>query len=404
MCLIAARYEATGRDAALSGWVRRSRDGDVVETCVKSARCIVVVMMTEPKSTVDALHVATDSDADAAFVDNMTTALDRAWFPVALSSEVPEDRPVAVELFGVHWVLARMGQALVAFVDECSHRLLPLSAGRLCGATLQCAYHGWQYDEEGACVSVPSQDADRPIPPRAQLRRAAGVEERYGAVWLAPREPVCGLPSFPEWDDPRFEVRLDAPARTTAGGHQVLDNGCDTSHFAFVHAGTFGGEAAAITRAKSVVRDGWELTATYETIYNVLDDPDLIAAEKPMEQLSRQSKTFVPGLSLVLRMEFPETDSVFTILAAVQPEHDGSTRLYRWWARDDIVGDEARWAAHCEVEADVLQEDLRALNAYRDHRLPLDLRREVHVADDRLSLAYRRLLAELVAVGQRGSA
>ncbi len=41
-------------------------------------------------------------------------------------------------------------------------------------------------------------------------------------------------------------------------------------------------------------------------------------------------------------------------------------------------------------------EDRRALDAFRDHRLPLDLRREVHVADDRMSLAYRRLLAELV--------
>ena len=155
---------------------------------------------------------------------------------------------------------------------------------------------------------------------------------QVSAVWLAPRTPVTALPAFPEWDADDFEVRLDVPARTTAGGHQVLDNGCDTSHFGFVHAGTFGGELAEITRAKSVVRDGWELTATYETVYAVRDDPQAAALGQPIEQLSRHSKTFVPGLSLVLRMEFPATDSVFTILAAVQPEHDGSTRMYRWWA------------------------------------------------------------------------
>ena len=174
----------------------------------------------------------------------------------------------------------------------------------------------------------------------------------------------------------------------------MLDNGCDTSHFGFVHAGTFGGDAAAVTRAKSVERDGWLLHASYETTYEVLDDPTLEAGG--VAQQSSQTKTFIPGGSILLRMMFPRDGSVFTILTSLQPERDGSTRMYRWWARNDIVGDEARWAACIAVEEEVQQEDVRMLNAYRDHRLPLDLRREVHVGDDRMSVAYRRLLAELV--------
>ena len=98
---------------------------------------------------------------------------------------------------------------------------------------------------------------------------------------------------------------------------------------------------------------------------------------------------------MVLRMEFPATDSIFSIVITAQPEHAGSTRLYRMWARNDIVGDDARWAEHLRVERAVLDEDLETFATYRDGRLPLDLRREVHVAADKLSVAYRRVLADL---------
>lgn len=161
------------------------------------------------------------------YVDNTTPGLGRAWWPVALADEVVVGAPRAVELLGVHWVLVRTGDGLAAFVDECPHRLLPLSAGRLCGAVLQCAYHGWQFDLGGACVTIPSQEPTTPISPKARLRPPAGVAERYGVVWLAPDAPVVGIPDFPEWDDPTFEVRLDDAPRTSAGVHQVLDNGTD---------------------------------------------------------------------------------------------------------------------------------------------------------------------------------
>lgn len=330
---------------------------------------------------------------NAAHVDNTTPQLGRAWWPVALEHEVPKGEPVAVQLLGVHWVLARIGDGLVAFVDQCPHRLLPLSAGTLCGEVLQCAYHGWRFDRSGGCVAIPSQPPELPIASRARLQPAWGVAERYGVVWLAPEEPVADLPDLHEWDDPSYEVRLDDARRATAGAHQALDNGCDTSHFGFVHAGTFGGEAAAITREKSVERVGNTIHATYETAYRVTDDP---AIDPNVAQVSLQTKEFVPGGCIMLRMSFPHDGSVFTILAAVQPERDGSTRFFRWWARNDIVGDEARWKACIEIELEVQREDLRALGAFRDHRLPLDLRREVHVGDDRMSVAYRRLLAELV--------
>ena len=44
-----------------------------------------------------------------------------------------------------------------AFRDACPHRLVPLSEGRIDAATgnLECPYHGWQFDQAGACTAMP---------------------------------------------------------------------------------------------------------------------------------------------------------------------------------------------------------------------------------------------------------
>jgi phenylpropionate dioxygenase-like ring-hydroxylating dioxygenase large terminal subunit len=345
---------------------------------------------------------ASAADAAPTWVDNTTLELGAAWYPVAWSHEVT-DAPVAVELLGRHWVLARIDGELAAFVDRCPHRLLPLSGGELCGATLRCAYHGWEFDRSGTAVRIPSLGDGSPIPPRARLEGPAGLVERFGAIWLAPEEPVAPLPDLTEWDDPRFECRLDIGERMTASAAQMMDNGCDTSHFFMVHRGTFGGDETAMSFPRSVERDGWTLTAVFETPYKVHDDPDVVAGRADPVFQSRQTKTFTLGMNVLLRMEFPATDSTFTVLMAAQPENGNSTRLFRWFCRDDIVGDEERWAACLEIEAAVLAEDISALGLFRDHRVPLDLTTEVHVKSDKLSLAYRRLLAEFVSLGHGGS-
>jgi vanillate O-demethylase monooxygenase subunit len=217
----------------------------------------------------------------------------------------------------------------------------------------------------------------------------------FGAVWWAPADRVRGLPHFPVGDDDAFVVRLDTPCRTPACAALVLYNSCDVSHFVTVHAGRLGGAPTALSSPRSIDRDGWKIRTVYETQYRVLDDPRIERGELPELQLSRQTKNFHLGSTLELRMAFPDLGSTFTILASSQPECHGSTRLYRWFARNDIVGDEERWAECLKVEAAVLDEDKSALDKFRDHRLPIDTRVEVHVPADKLSLAYRRLLRDL---------
>ena len=333
-----------------------------------------------------------------ATVHNATPELAASWYPVALASEVG-DQPGAVNLLGRRWVLVRLGDGLAAFPDKCPHRLYPLSAGCVVDGRLRCGYHAWEFGPDGTCVHIPSLTEGTPITPRAHLDRPFGLVERYGAVWMAPEEPRTPFVDFAEWADDTFEVRIDAPVRTTASAFQAIDNFCDTSHFLSVHAGTFGGGGTELVHPRSVTRDGWTVTGTYDAPYTVLDDPRVIAGDLPAVQPSVQTKTYWPATAMLLRMHFPLSESTFSVLLCAQPETRDSTRIYRWWARDDIVGDEARWADCLEVEAAVMAEDLRTFAGYVDDEVPLDLTREVHVAADKLSLGYRLILAELVNRG-----
>jgi phenylpropionate dioxygenase-like ring-hydroxylating dioxygenase large terminal subunit len=70
------------------------------------------------------------------------------------------------------------------FADRCPHRLVPLSAGTVDGGVLQCRYHGWQFDETGQCVAVPSNGSDGNIPPCADLPPGPAAREDDGAVWV----------------------------------------------------------------------------------------------------------------------------------------------------------------------------------------------------------------------------
>ena len=334
-------------------------------------------------------------DPTATSVHNESPGLGGSWYPVALSSEVA-DAPVAVHLLGRRWVLARLADGLAAFPDACPHRLYPLSRGSICDGALRCAYHAWEFAGDGTCVRIPSATDGTPVPPRAHLAPPAGLVERYGAIWMAPDAPRTPFVDFGEWDDDRFEVRIDTPVRTTAGAFQATDNFCDTSHFLSVHAGTFGGGGTELVHPRSVERDGWTVTGTYEAPYTVLDDPRVLSGELPSVQPTVQTKTYWPATSMLLRMHFPLSGSTFTVLLSCQPEARGRTRIYRWWARDDIVGDDARWADCLAVEQAIMDEDCAAFAGYLHDETPLDLTREVHVAADKLSLGCRRVLAELV--------
>lgn len=329
------------------------------------------------------------------FVTNTTAGLERAWYAVATSDEVG-DQPISVQLLGRRWAVYRGPDGLVALEDRCPHRLAPLSIGTNCGAVLQCRYHGWEFGSDGACVRVPSIGDDATIPPRARVDTPAALTERYGLVWIAPEDPVADLPDFVEWDDDAYDTCRNEPRRSPTSAFQLADNFVDATHLPTVHTQTFGVPDAELLPPFEVDVHGWKVSTTYHVSYKNHDDPLVATGEHPLVQPQILYKECVPASVALIRLDFPLTDKRIAILFALQPEHDGSTRIYKQMARNDFDGDAALLAASIEFEDLVMDEDLAVLEAYHEMGVHTDLRTEVHVRSDRLSVAYRRMLGAFV--------
>ena len=114
----------------------------------------------------------------------------KQWYPVAVIEFLDASRPHAMQLLGKDIVLWRDGSSKWrCFENFCPHRLAPLSEGRVePDGTLMCAYHGWRFDADGKCVSIPqSIDKETEAKHCANSKSCAiayPTQELQGLLWI----------------------------------------------------------------------------------------------------------------------------------------------------------------------------------------------------------------------------
>ncbi|HWK60249.1 MAG TPA: aromatic ring-hydroxylating dioxygenase subunit alpha [Eoetvoesiella sp.] len=183
------------------------------------------------------------------------------WYPLAWSRDITagglhKRRVVAKDL-----VLYRNSAGnVVAHLDMCPHRMLPLSQGRLKGDALECGYHGLQFDCSGKCVRVPGQDI---IPSNASVATYP-THENMGLVWVWMGDPALADTSLvydlPQYHDANWSaVEGDA---LEIGCHylNLADNLCDPAHVNFVHLTTLGSSAGEDVPVHHEKQDGGLVT------------------------------------------------------------------------------------------------------------------------------------------------
>lgn len=104
------------------------------------------------------------------------------WWPLAFAAHTSRTAPSAVTLMGAPLVLwwDRAGGAWRCMIDRCSHRLAPLSEGRIAddGRCIECPYHGWAFEgATGACMRIPQLDE----PNKASETNGANESEGAGS-------------------------------------------------------------------------------------------------------------------------------------------------------------------------------------------------------------------------------
>jgi phenylpropionate dioxygenase-like ring-hydroxylating dioxygenase large terminal subunit len=327
---------------------------------------------------------------------NTHPALADFWHPVALSAEVSTE-PVGVRLAGQGWVLARIGSHIVAFCDQCPHRRARLSAGALVDGELQCRYHGWRYGTDGRCVAIPALGDDASIPARATLQPAAAVAEQDGLVWLAPRtprapRPALSLATMPPGD--QIATVLLPAMRVPANGAILVDNFLDEAHLPFVHAATIGGAGPEPIERADVDRQGLAFTAIREHTFTNMTDPSVQDGSRPAIQRRRMTYGYAAPLHATLLLEFLDSGGWQYLTFTVQPEGEQACRVYQTLTGPGMTDpDAARAAADYEMSIFAEDLDLQAA-ALSGLEFPLDPAAELHTKADRVSVEFRRVLAE----------
>lgn len=153
------------------------------------------------------------------------------WYVLARSRDVKRGRIHTIPVGKGELVVYRTPEGAPVALDAlCPHLGAHLSAGRLRGDSVQCAFHGWTWGPDGACKAAPGRAE---APPRRT--RAHPTLERWGFVWawLGRREPY----PLPEPDAPHAWRVVRPPARVVrCHPHLMIGNGHDLGHFTSLHA------------------------------------------------------------------------------------------------------------------------------------------------------------------------
>ncbi|MEA5571629.1 Rieske 2Fe-2S domain-containing protein [Calothrix sp. UHCC 0171] len=84
------------------------------------------------------------------------------WYPVIPIEDLDSQRPTPITILGMRLVIwkPKSSDTYQVFLDQCPHRLAPLSEGRIDDRTgnLMCSYHGWQFDSQGICTHIPQAE------------------------------------------------------------------------------------------------------------------------------------------------------------------------------------------------------------------------------------------------------
>ena len=331
--------------------------------------------------------------------------LKNCWYVAAWDREI-SDGLLARTILDQPVVLFRGADgAPRALEDRCCHRGLPLSLGRLQDETVQCGYHGLEFDYDGACVNVPGQAT---IPPGARVR-AYPVVEKWRWIWIWMGDPEKAdeslVPDYHWNDDPDWTSYGDM--YHVEGNYRLMvDNLTDLSHIHFLHVTSLG--ASTDQDAEMDVRrtdghvfiDRWTMDVAPAPMYALI-----LGTNANVDRW--QKITYTPPCHIVIdagsalagtgardgdRSQGAETYSNHTLT----PETETTTHYFWHQARNFRLDDEELTERLRAVFPKALYEDVVAISAQQTSIEAVGDRPAIDISVDNGTLQARRLLDQRI--------
>lgn len=232
-------------------------------------------------------------------------ALRRTWQPVANAADLPAGKVLGYTLLGTELVITRFpdGSLLAADV-ACPHKGARLSAGCVRDGELVCPYHGWRFNADGDCRSIPSL-----LEPNAEKLALSHlhtyeVQQRYGFIWVKLATSPHALPLVPEFEDKEWTYVMGPPMKFAAGWRREVENYLDMSHFAFAHSATLGRAADPRIPEMEITlyEDGFRMDAPFPALQSAHEMPGKLQSAH-----HRRQRCHLPNLTTI-RQSFPDGD------------------------------------------------------------------------------------------------
>ena len=337
-------------------------------------------------------QITSDYPVNCTFRESDWHILSAYWHPVAYAHEI-EDKPVAAKLLDVKLVIYRTSQGITVAKDLCMHRGAQISMGWMDNDNIVCPMHGLNYNAEGICTKIPCMGVDARIPDKLRLKKYL-AQEKYGIVWVCLQdEPAQDLVNWEALNDGKLK-RIFIPSGTWhASASRHVENFNDLAHFPWVHPETFGGNKEAAMPIYEVNRTDYGLTFSipYEERGRMNAEGNTDGDIPEIRNVIYTYELTLP-FSSYIHVDAQEENFESFLHDTVCPVSANETRIFQvmsdssddpsidFWIKDSLQ---------------INDEDAPIVEGQSPEEVPLDLREEVHIPADRMSMEYRRLLAEL---------
>ncbi|HBL10777.1 MAG TPA: pheophorbide a oxygenase [Cyanobacteria bacterium UBA11162] len=207
------------------------------------------------------------------------------WYPVSPVEDLDPKRPTAVMILGLQLVIWKppSSQNYCVFLDQCPHRLAPLSEGRVDEKTgnLMCSYHGWQFNEKGFCTHIPQSDNPELIAKNKHNLCAITLpccqENDLLWVWLDAHSTELATntprPLSPQLDASKGFVWSSMVRDLEYDWQTLVENLADPSHVSFAHHGVQGNRERATPIKMEIIQSTPDLIEGKTVMGSIIFEP-----------------------------------------------------------------------------------------------------------------------------------